>query len=101
VKNVKKFPIKQQQQVEKIESIGIDEPAPEIKIKTEKPENIENAENEEKRPKKRSVEDIGEGEPPAKISRDSKYKTWSMGIIQPTTKFKKPTDREITEVINY
>lgn len=97
LKSLKKFPIKQQQ-MEKVESMEIDEPATEIKIKTEIPESAENAEGEEKRPKKHPSEEIGEAEVPAKIPKDSKYKMWSMGIIQPATKFKKPTDREITEV---
>lgn len=74
----------------------------EIKIKTEKLENAENVENEERRSKKHSItEEIGETnepQPPAKIWKGLRYKTWSMGTIQPGTKFKKPTDREVIEV---
>lgn len=36
--------------------------------------------------------------PPAKVWKGLKYKYWTPGAIQPTVKYKKPTDREITEV---
>lgn len=104
LKGLKKFPIKQQQQrIERLGSMEVDkESTTEIKIKTEKLDNAENVENEEKRPKKHSIsEEIGEvtePQPPAKVWKGSRYKTWSMGIIQPSTKLKKPTDREIIEV---
>lgn len=107
LKSLKKFPVKQQQQcIERLGSMEVDnESTTEIKIKTEKLENAENAENEEKRPKKHSIsEEISEAtepQPPAKVWKGSKYKIWSMGIIQPSTKLKKPTDREIIEVKLY
>lgn len=89
--------------MERLENIEIgNEPTTEIKIKTEKLDNLESVENEEKRSKKHSIsEENGESiesQPPAKIWKGLRYKTWSMGAMQPTTKFKKPTDREITEV---
>lgn len=104
LKNLKKFPIKQQQQqMERLENIEISsESTTEIKVKAEKLDNIENAENDEKRLKKHLIsEEIGdsiESQPPTKIWKGLRYKTWSMGTMQPATKFKKPTDREITEV---
>lgn len=104
LKNLKKFPIKQQQ-MERFGGMEIsNEPTTEIKVKTEKLDNIESIENEEKQSKKHSIsEEISdsiESQPPAKIWKGLRYKTWSMGAIQPATKFKKPTDREITEVNN-
>lgn len=59
---------------------------------------------DEKRPKKHPVTeepstDSMEPQPPSKVWRGLRYKTWMTGAIQPTTKYKKPTDREITEVI--
>lgn len=104
LKSLKKFPIKQlQQQMERLENIEIgNESTTEIKVKTEKLDNVESAENDEKRLKKHLIsEEIGdsiESQPPAKIWKGLRYKTWSMGAMQPATKFKKPTDREITEV---
>lgn len=107
MKGLKKFSLKQQQQrMERFGSMEVDnDSTTEIKIKTEKLENAENAENEEKRPKKHSItEEISEAtesQPPTKMWKGVKYKTWSMGTIQPGTKFKKPTDREVIEVIRY
>lgn len=110
LKSLKKFPTKQHQlQMERLENVEIGtEPTTEIKVKTEKLDNVENAEIEEKRLKKHSIsEEISdsiESQPPAKIWKGLRYKTWSMGAMQPATKFKKPTDREITEVndqLNY
>lgn len=107
MKGLKKFPIKQQQQrIERLGNMEVNESTTEIKIKTEKLENMENTENtEEKRPKKHSItEEISEAlepQPPAKIWKGLRYKTWSLGTIQPGTKFKKPTDREIIEVKRY
>lgn len=118
LKNMKKVSIKQQQPQQqsmdqRIENMEIDDETTTttatdvVKVKTEKPDHVENAtENmdmEEKRPKKHSVpeessETAVEPQPPTKVWRGLKYKTWSMGVIQPTTKFKKTTDREITEV---
>lgn len=77
-----------------------------VKVKSEKLENAENVaenvESEEKRPKKHSVteeaSEVIEPQPPAKVWRGLRYKAWSVGILQPATKFKKPIDREITEV---
>lgn len=114
LKSLKKVPLKQQQQSQqptdqRCKSIEIDNETAtmDIKVKTEKLEHVENvmegAEAEEKRPKKHSVpeessEATVEPQPPAKLWRGLRYKTWSMGAIQPVTKFKKTTDREITEV---
>lgn len=89
--------------MEKLDNIEIgNESMIEIKVKTEKLDNVESTENDEKRSKKHSIsEEIGdsiESQPPAKIWKGLRYKTWSMGAMQPATKFKKPTDREITEV---
>lgn len=56
---------------------------------------------DEKRAKKHSVNDDVESlesQPPVKLWKGVRYKTWMMGAIQATTKYKKPTDREITEV---
>lgn len=59
----------------------------------------------EKRPKKHSAtEELSiddSTDPPTKIWRGLRYKSWAVGGIQPATKYKKPTDREITEVIKY
>lgn len=115
LKSLKKIPLKQQQQQsqqsadQRIESMEIDNEitAMDIKVKTEKLDHVEsameNTEAEEKRPKKHSVpeesnEATVEPQPPAKVWRGLKYKAWSVGVIQPATKFKKTTDREITEV---
>lgn len=117
LKSLKKIPIKQQQLQQtvdqRVESMEIDNETTMttatdvIKVKIEKPDHMENTmenmDTEEKRPKKHSVpeessETAVEPQPPAKVWRGLKYKTWSMGVIQPTTKFKKTTDREITEV---
>lgn len=104
LKNVKKFPVKQLQQQEKVKSMEIDNgPTVDIKVKTEKPENTENMEIDEKRAKKHSItEEVNETEPqpPAKVWKGVKYKIWSAGTMQPPTKFKKPTERELTEVNN-
>jgi hypothetical protein len=37
--------------------------------------------------------------PPAKVWKGLKYKYWTPGAIQPAVKYKKPTDKEITEVM--
>lgn len=56
----------------------------------------------EKRPKKHPVsEELSAtdlAERPSKIWRGLRYKTWTTGAIHPSSKYKKPTDREITEV---
>lgn len=119
LKSLKKVPIKQQQQQsqqsvdQRVESMEIDNETnvtittDVVKVKSEKPDHMENAtentEVEEKRPKKHSVTEESseiavEPQPPAKIWRGLKYKIWSLGAIQATTKFKKTTDREVTEV---
>lgn len=106
MKGLKKFSIKQQR-MERYGSMEIDNESTttEIKIKTERLDSAEIPENEEKRPKKHTITDesgeITESQPPAKIYKGVRYKTWSMGNIQPSTKFKKPTEREITEVKYY
>lgn len=38
--------------------------------------------------------------PPTKVWKGLKYKYWIPGAIQPAVKYKKPTDKEITEVRN-
>lgn len=120
LKSLKKVPIKQQQpsqqsaDSQRVDSMEIDNETSTItamdvvKVKTEKPDHVENAatentEVEEKRPKKHSAteessETTVEPQPPAKVWRGLKYKTWSTGAIQPATKFKKTSDREVTEV---
>lgn len=40
-----------------------------------------------------------ESGPPSKIFRGCQYKYWSPGCIQPTSRYKKPTEREITEMV--
>lgn len=97
------------QPVDHVESMEVDqtEKESEIKIKTEKedqdiPDTKEEI-TEEKRPKKHSVADESttestEPQPPTKVWRGLRYKTWSIGLMQPPTKYKKPTDKEITEV---
>lgn len=106
-KKGKKYVIKQP--IDHIESMEVDqtEKETEIKIKTEKEEHdiFEAKEEitEEKRAKKHSVTEeslteLTEPQPPAKVWRGLRYKTWSVGLMQPTTKYKKPTDKEITEV---
>jgi hypothetical protein len=39
--------------------------------------------------------------PPTKVWKGLKYKYWTLGAVQPAVKYKKPTDKEITEVIKY
>lgn len=91
----------------KVEAMEID---PEVRIKTEKDLDLHAFEHkdesvEEKRPKKHSAADASllddSIDPPAKVWRGTRWKSWALGGIQPATKYKKPTDREITEVINY
>jgi hypothetical protein len=38
--------------------------------------------------------------PPSKVWKGLKYKYWTPGAVQPAVKYKKPTDKEITEVTN-
>lgn len=107
-KKGKKFVIKQS--VEPVESMEVEqtEKESEIKVKTEKedqdvPEMKEEI-MEEKRPKKHpaaeeSATETTEPQPPAKVWRGLRYKTWSIGSMQPHTKYKKPTDKEITEML--
>lgn len=108
-KKGKKYVVKQL--VDSIESMEIDrvEKEPEIKVKTEREEQHDIPEakeepTEEKRPKKHpaaeesSNESSTEPQPPAKVWRGLRYKTWTIGSMQPPTKYKKPTDKEITEV---
>ncbi|XP_063990116.1 histone-lysine N-methyltransferase 2C-like isoform X3 [Diachasmimorpha longicaudata] len=95
-----------------LEGLDVDsmEINPDIKIKTEKddsdgtmiPDDL--MQLDEKRPKKHSASDNlaidpADTQPPAKVWRGLKYKLWTMGGIQPATKYKKPTDREITEML--
>lgn len=107
-KKGKKYVIKQP--IDHIESMEVDqtEKEIEIKIKTEKEEHdiFEAKEEitEEKRAKKHSVTEESltestEPQPPTKVWRGLRYKTWSVGLMQPTTKYKKPTDKEITEML--
>ena len=42
--------------------------------------------------------DSNEPQPPTKVWKGIRYKIWSMGAIQPAVKYKKPSEREITEV---
>ncbi|XP_011303059.1 histone-lysine N-methyltransferase 2C isoform X3 [Fopius arisanus] len=81
-----------------------------IKIKTEKDDSEtmmmgeELMQLEERRPRKHPASedlsvDLADPQPPAKLWRGLKYKLWTMGGIQPATKYKKPTDREITEML--
>lgn len=116
LKSLKKLSMKQQQQEQqsvdqRVESMEIDNGTTTtmtevVKVKSEKldsaEDTAENAEIEEKRPKKHPVpeehNEIVELQPPAKVWKGLRYKTWSMGIMQPASKFKKPADREITEV---
>lgn len=106
-KKGKKFVVKQP--VEHVENMEVDqiEKEPEIKIKMEKEEQdvpeTRDEMLEDKRPKKHSVieessTESTEPQPPAKVWRGLRYKTWSVGSMQPPTKYKKPTDKEITEV---
>lgn len=37
--------------------------------------------------------------PPAKVWKGLKYKYWSPGALQPSVKYKRPTDKEITEML--
>lgn len=103
LKSLKKFPIKQQQHMQRIDTFD-NESSTEIKVKIEKLESAESTEIEEQRSKKHSiVEDIGEmtePQPPLKVWKGSRYKIWAMDTKHHgTTKgFKKPTDKEITEV---
>ena len=39
--------------------------------------------------------------PPAKVWKGLKYKYWCPGALQPAVKYKRPTDKEITEVMQY
>ena len=93
--------------VDHVERMDIDIDT-EMKIKTES-EDLDTSEiaeelsTEEKRPKKHSAPGENDSEnceiqPPSKIWRGLRYKTWAPGAIQPSTKYKKPTEREITEV---
>lgn len=76
-----------------------------IKIKTEK-EDLDlhdhiKQELVDKRPKKHPADlptDL-EFEPPSKLLRGTKYKVWSMGVLQPTKKYKKPSDKDITDLL--
>ena len=59
--------------------------------------------SDEKRPKKHPASDEpidsnDPQQPPQKVWKGLRYKAWSNGSIQPPTKFKKQTDREVTEV---
>ena len=110
-KKGKKYIVKQPP-IDHVENMEVDqqmEKETEIKIKLEKEEQdtLETKEEvaEDKRPKKHSAADESVVEPitdhpppPAKIWRGLRYKTWSVGLMQPSTKYKKPTDKEITEV---
>lgn len=109
-KKGKKYIVKQP--IDHVEHMEVDqtEKETEIKIKMEKEEQdiLETKEEiaEEKRPKKHSAADElvvepTDPPPPAKIWRGLRYKTWSVGLMQPSTKYKKPTDKEITEVQRY
>ncbi|XP_046742436.1 histone-lysine N-methyltransferase 2C-like isoform X3 [Diprion similis] len=79
----------------------------EVKIKTEKDidtDTIHVKEDsvDEKRPKKHAAtEELNDDsiDPPTKVWRGLRYKLWTLGAIQPATKYKKPVDREITEML--
>lgn len=104
----KKFSLKQS--IDHVESMEIEpENKSDIRIKIEEEFEIhDNKEDllEEKRPKKHAAleeptNETSEPPPPAKVWRGLKYKTWTMGAIQPATKYKKPTDKEITDVCTF
>lgn len=106
-KKGKKYIVKQL--VDHVESMEVDqiEKEPEVKIKTEKEDHDVPEANEEimeeKRPKKHpateeSITESIEPQPPTKIWRGLRYKAWCVGSMQPLTKYKKPTDKEVTEV---
>ncbi|XP_024945171.1 histone-lysine N-methyltransferase 2C isoform X3 [Cephus cinctus] len=98
------------QSVESIDSMDVDpiEMDTETRIKTEK-EDFEMSDHKEelineKRSKKHPateepLNDVTELPPPSKVWRGLRYKSWSLGAIHPATKYKKPTDREITEML--
>jgi histone-lysine N-methyltransferase MLL3 len=103
----KKFSLKQS--IRQIEPMDVDsiEMDLECRIKIEKNEyesqHSRDSFSDEKRPKKHPASeepsnDCLEPQPPSKVWKGLRYKTWMNGAIQPTTKYKKPTDREITEV---
>lgn len=93
--------------VDNVEDMDIDI-STEMKIKTETEDSdmneiTEEIQFDEKRPKKHPASEENDSEgteppPPTKVWRGLRYKSWSLGVIQPPTKYKKPTDREITEV---
>ncbi|KAI4497783.1 hypothetical protein M0802_007109 [Mischocyttarus mexicanus] len=102
----KRFSIKQS--IDHSESMAVDfENKSEIRIKIEEEFEIhDNREDltEEKRPKKHAAlkelsGETNEPPPPAKLWKGLRYKTWTMGAIQPPTKYKKPTDKEITDML--
>lgn len=97
-----------------IEPMDVDSANVENKIKKEKEEldlqqqqQGKNNYIDDKRPKKHLASDdpstaVGstESQPPAKLFKGSRYKTYTTGaaVIHPAVKYKRPTDREITEV---
>lgn len=103
----KKFSLKQAT-IDHVESMEV-EPESKIDVRIKIEEEFEMHDNkedlsDEKRPKKHAAaleepaNETSEPPPPAKVWRGLKYKTWTMGAIQPATKYKKPTDKEITDV---
>ena len=76
------------------------------RIKTEKDDldsqNSRDSFNDDRRGKKHPASDdtsTDSADPtPNKVWKGLKYKNWSPGTMHPRTKYKKPSEREITEV---
>jgi hypothetical protein len=57
--------------------------------------------NEKKSRRHTGDDPVSHCPPPAKVWKGLKYKYWSLGVLQPAVKYKRPTDKEITEVMKY
>lgn len=65
----------------------------------EEPASAEPPAEEFQRPEKRSHRSTAGDEPARKVWKGVRYRYWSPGSIQPATKYKKSTEREITEMM--
>ena len=105
--NLKKLQEKKamlKQQIEQIEAMDVDsvDMNLEHKIKSEQEdvemESLEEGTKSKKHPMTEKELDDAAIESPAKVWKGIRYKSWNVGVLQPSKKFKKQSDREITEV---
>jgi len=76
------------------------EPTPAPAVTTPQPVMPPRVTSNEKKSRRHTGDDpVSHCPPPTKVWKGLKYKYWSPGALQPAVKYKRPTDKEITEML--